>query len=150
MLMNPRSDVSKMYKARRCYQEGLYDIEHLLIFGFLHCLHSTDIAAINSLWSIANPSNEKFIKCQRLIEIARLLVYYSATLVLEIVSEEISSDYSLKSYAKSVHTAGQFYLDSIRVTDWIDRSAFIHALPPSKWFTTVKVRAFLCPYLARK
>jgi hypothetical protein len=54
-LADNASYVSRTYKASKAFDHGNYDVEHLLILGYLLCYHEDDEKAADHLWGIINP-----------------------------------------------------------------------------------------------
>jgi hypothetical protein len=76
-LQDDTSYVSRTYKAKKCFDHGNYEVEYLLVLGFLLCYHENDEKAADYLWGIINPEIRQSVSKDRVLSVVDKMLYYA-------------------------------------------------------------------------
>jgi hypothetical protein len=101
-LTDNTSYVARTYKAPKAFDHGNYDVEHLLILGFLLCYHEDDEKAADHLWGIINPQIKQSVPKQRVLDIVDKIIYYSVDVPYDIAQVDETTDPLVKSYVEDL------------------------------------------------
>ena len=145
------SYTAKTYRAKKAFHQGNYDVEYLLVLGFLLCNHESEEKAADSLWGIINPDIASAVPTTRVLEIVDKMIYYAIDAPYEIAHADDKTDASIKSYLEELkHRAPQLRSDvASRFSDaQVHKNEMLMVLTP-KWYGSYKIRALVCPEKAR-
>lgn len=107
------SYLSRTYKANKAFDHGNYDVEHLLVLGFLLCYHESDEKAANHLWGIINPQILSAVPKHRVLEVVDKILYYAVDVPYEIAQVDDTTDPIVKSYVEDLHQRKQAARDDL-------------------------------------
>ena len=144
------SYVSKSYRAKRAFDHGNFDVEHLLILGFILAHHENDQSAADSLWGIINPEINESVPKARVLKIVNMLLYYAIEVPHEVVSTDEKADASVIAYIEDLKAKAPRVRNDLelRLPDPVHKNEFLMTITP-KWYSSYKIRAFVCPEKAR-
>lgn len=95
--------MSRTYKAGKAFDHGNYNVEYLLVLGFLLCYHESDEKAANHLWGIINPQILSSVPKHRVLEVVDKILYYAVDVPYDIAQVDDTTDALVKSYVEDLH-----------------------------------------------
>ena len=119
----------------------------MLCLGFLNCFHFNERKTLDALWGIINPNISETVSKSRVEKILAILIYYSTELPNELIKNDENNDKALKDYAQEVFNNGEKVLEQVKlnIPDKVSKTDLEALLPASKWYSSVKIRGFVCP-----
>ncbi len=142
--------------AHHCFRNGKvmdhgnYNVEYLLLLGFLTCFHLSEEKAADNLWGIVNPTLEDSVSKDRLREILEKMFFWCIEVPLTYEQTRGTDSQMIEYYTAINQKKEKFLQDMIeRLPGDLSRQEFLQTMGP-KWYAAYRIRGNICPEKARQ